>query len=63
MAEKDTLVAWAPRAEGAWQPWRQLVNSVFQSTTSKSTLTPTPLRSCWRNSFIGKGCICPSRWR
>ena len=48
-----------PRELSCLAPARQMLISVFHSTTSKSTLMPTSARFCWMNSFIGSGCIWP----
>ncbi len=59
IAAKLTLMALAPCALGSFAPMRQLVNSVFHSTTSKSTSMKHAFRFCCTYSFIGSGCIWP----
>ena len=48
-----------PRALSCFAPARQMLISVFHSTTSNSTSMPISARLCCTNSFIGSGCIWP----
>ena len=52
-------MACAPRAVSSLAPRRQLVNSVFHSMTSSSTLKKQSDRFCCISSFIGSGIIWP----
>src|ERR1700676_1303784 len=57
---EEILSAMAPCRLGLSGVARAAVNRTCHSTTSNSTLTPqASFRFCCRNSFIGRGSICP----
>src|ERR1700675_1613648 len=54
------LSTMAPRRLGVWGVEGAPLNRTCHSITSNSTVTPqASFRFCCRNSFIGKGSICP----
>src|ERR1700731_3263814 len=57
---EETLSDMAPCSAGLSGVARAAVRSTCHSTTSNATLTPqASFRFCCRNSFIGRGSICP----